>query len=416
MKEILIFIACLFYINIVFSQESHIRCSTVEYLEYQIKKDPQIILDRDNLEHFTSDYVKNYKMQSQKSIITIPVVVHVIYNTAAQNISDAQVYSQIDVLNKDFRRLNTDTNLTPAFFKSIAADCEIEFCLAKQDPQGNYTNGITRTQSTVAQFDMSSDAAKYSSMGGHDIWNRNNYLNIWVVPAISDGSISGILGYAQLPAGGSSTTDGVVICYQNFGTIGNLSPYFDLGRTVTHEVGHWLNLYHIWGDDGTGCWGTDEVDDTPNQADENYNCPTFPSPSCNNTSDMYSNYMDYTDDACMNIFTQDQKARMLATLNGFRSTIKSSSGCILNSLDNTTQTINITIIPNPNEGLFTINSTEKLNGELMIFDVLGKLIYQEKINSRNSVQVDLSNNDAGLYIAVIKGENFTITKKIQFLK
>jgi hypothetical protein len=133
---------------------------------------------------------------------------------------------------------------------------------------------------------------------------------------------SNLLGYAQFP-GGPAQTDGVVILHSAFGTTGTAAAPFDRGRTATHEIGHWLNLFHIWGDDGTGCNGTDEVDDTPNQADENTGCPGFPSPSCANdpNGDMFMNYMDYTDDACMFMFTAGQVTRMQAALDGPRSSI-----------------------------------------------------------------------------------------------
>ncbi|MFM8488944.1 MAG: zinc metalloprotease, partial [Bacteroidota bacterium] len=179
--------------------------------------------------------------------------------------------------------------------------------MAQQDPSGNPTNGIVRVQTTVNGF-STNDNVKFSSSGGSNIWNRDRYLNIWVCNLSS-----GLLGYAQFP-GGPANTDGVVIDYQAFGTNGTAQAPFNLGRTATHEVGHWLNCYHIWGDDGTACTGTDQVSDTPNQADENYGCPVFPVISCNNgpNGDMFMNYMDYVDDGCMNMFSLGQSTRMAA--------------------------------------------------------------------------------------------------------
>ncbi|MBL7776053.1 MAG: T9SS type A sorting domain-containing protein, partial [Saprospiraceae bacterium] len=168
---------------------------------------------------------------------------------------------------------------------------------------------------------------KFYSSGGSDAWPRDAYLNLWVCDLSS-----GLLGYAQFP-GGPANTDGVVCDYLYFGTTATgAQPPFDKGRTATHEVGHWLNCYHIWGDDGTSCTGTDQVADTPNQADENYGCPAFPTVSCSNgpNGDMFMNYMDYTDDACMNLFTQGQKTRMQALFGsgGFRAPLLSSQGCV----------------------------------------------------------------------------------------
>ena len=253
-------------------------------------------------------------MVNLNSIIIIPVVVHVIHNIGetigvGHNISVAQVQSQIDVLNEDFRRLNPDNVNTPIDFQGVAADPNIEFRLACLDPNGNVTDGITRTASAVASF-TDNDNIKFNSSGGHDAWPTNRYLNMWV------GNLSGgLLGYAQFPFDYSTkpTTDGVVITTTGFGRVGNVAVPFHTGRTATHEVGHWLNLFHIWGD--ANC-GNDQCNDTPQQREANSGCPIFPSASnCTNNGangDMFMNYMDYTNDQCMNIFTEDQRIRMRA--------------------------------------------------------------------------------------------------------
>ena len=267
------------------------------------------------------------KYQNHRTgVITIPVVVHVVYNTTAQNISDAQIQSQINVLNQDFRKLNADASSVPSVFAGLASDAQIEFCLAKRDPNGNATTGITRTQTTRTSFAYSGDYIKYNSTGGKDAWDRNQYLNLWV------GNLSGgLLGYAQFP-GGAAATDGVVCTYTAFGTTGTAAAPFNKGRTATHEVGHWLNLYHIWGDDNGACTGSDQVADTPNQANSNGGCPAFPKVSCSNgpNGDMWMNYMDYTDDRCMYMFTTGQKTRMDAVLvpGGFRAGLATSQGCV----------------------------------------------------------------------------------------
>ncbi len=252
----------------------------------------------------------------------IPVVVHVVYKTAAQNISDAQIKSQIDVLNADFRKKNSDISTVPAPFAPLAADTRVEFELAKTDPSGNPTTGITRRATTVSGF-TDDDAVKSASTGGADPWPSDKYLNIWVCQLSG-----GLLGYAQFP-GGPAATDGVVILHSAFGTTGTAAAPFNLGRTATHEIGHWLNLRHIWGDDGTGCAGSDFVADTPNQGGPNYGVPTFPHVSCGNgpNGDMFMNYMDYVDDAAMVMFTEGQVTRMQATLDGFRSAIGTAIPC-----------------------------------------------------------------------------------------
>lgn len=327
MNKVLLFSAlCVLCLN-SYSQRT---CATHDHMQHLQSQHPEIAEERKAIEEFTQNFVANYSGEkSTNAVITIPVVVHILYKNSTENLSDSRIQSQIDVLNQDFRRTNADASNTPSVWQNIAADCEIEFCLATIDPQGNPTNGITRTSTNVSSFSIQSDNIKFSSQGGKDAWPRNQYLNIWV------GSITGgILGYALQP-GAPASIDGVVIGYQYFGGPGTgaQSPY-NRGRTATHEVGHWLNLDHIWGDDGGSCSGTDNVSDTPNQADENGGCPSFPrtdacSPSAPGV--MFMNYMDYVNDNCMNMFTAGQKARMLAALNGPRSSLLTANKCTTSS-------------------------------------------------------------------------------------
>jgi Pregnancy-associated plasma protein-A len=256
------------------------------------------------------------RARQRAGITQIPVVVHVVHHTDEQNISDAQVRSQIDVLNHDYRRLNPDAASTPGVFAPLVTDARIEFALATLDPFANPTDGITRTTTPVGSF-SDDDKVKHASSGGADAWPSDRYLNLWVCP-LGDR----LLGYAQFP-GGPAATDGVVITYTAFGTTGTAAAPFDLGRTATHEVGHWLNLRHIWGDDGTGCSGSDFVDDTPNQGGSNFGTPAFPAVSCSNGpgGDLFMNYMDYVDDRAMFMFTGGQVQRMQACLDTDRSTI-----------------------------------------------------------------------------------------------
>jgi hypothetical protein len=261
-------------------------------------------------------YANRMLTGARSGVTAIPVVVHVVYKTAAQNISDAQITSQIDVLNRDFRKTNPDVNSTPAVFMPLCGDARVEFELAKQDPQGNPTTGITRRQTTVTTF-SDDDKVKSAATGGADAWPTDKYLNVWVCPLGG-----GLLGYAQFP-GGPATTDGVVIVHSGFGTTGTAAAPFALGRSATHEIGHWLNLRHIWGDDGNGCSGDDFVVDTPNAAGSNFGAPAFPIVTCNNgpNGDLFMNYMDYVDDAAMFMFTNGQVTRMQACLDGDRASI-----------------------------------------------------------------------------------------------
>jgi hypothetical protein len=256
------------------------------------------------------------EFEGREGVTVIPVVVHVVWQADEQNISDEQVRSQIEVLNRDYRMTNPDTAGIPAPFAPLAADLRIEFELATVDPAGAPTSGITRTRTTEATFG-DDDTVKAAATGGVDPWPADQYLNIWVCQLGG-----GLLGYAQFP-GGPAETDGVVILHTGFGTTGTAAAPFNGGRTATHEIGHWLSLRHIWGDDGDGCNGSDFVDDTPNQAGPNYGKPTFPHVTCNNgpDGDMFMDYMDYVDDAAMFMFTAGQATRVMTALDNERRSI-----------------------------------------------------------------------------------------------
>jgi len=250
--------------------------------------------------------------------VTIPVVVHVVYNTKAENISTAQIKSQIVALNKDYSAKNPDKSKTPTVWAGLVTDTRIQFKLAKKGPDGKKTSGITRTKTDETSFN-DDDGVKSKTTGGANAWPSSKYLNVWVCTLAG-----GLLGYAQFPAG-PAKTDGVVILNTAFGTTGTATAPFNLGRTATHEVGHWLNLRHIWGDT-SDCSGSDLVDDTPNAMAPNFGKPTFPHVSCTNgpNGDMFVNYMDYVDDAAMVMFTSGQGVRMHTALEGPRKSLVTS--------------------------------------------------------------------------------------------
>ena len=295
------------------------KCAAHEYNEDLMAKDPDFRRNQQQIEEFTTRFVAENRSLQNRAVITIPVVVHVVYRTAAENISDAMIQSQIDVLNADFRKLNADRTKVPAAFAGLAADYEINFCLAKRTPTGLATTGIERRATPNKKAFSTNDAMKKTNTGGLDAWDATKYLNIW-----SCNMGGGILGYAQFP-GGSNATDGVVILYSAFGYNSPAANY-NLGRTATHEVGHWLNLRHIWGD--ASC-GNDLVNDTPTQQTANYGCPTYPHATCSNAGDMSMNYMDYTYDACMYMFSAGQKARSQAIFatGSARASLLTSNGC-----------------------------------------------------------------------------------------
>ena len=403
------------------------NCSTMEVLDRLMKEDPDYQERLNQIELQVQDYLKS-NPERDNLIINIPVVVHVVYRTTAQNISTSQVQSQINVLNADFRKLNSDVSGVPQAFAGLATDCQINFCLATRDPNGAVTTGITRTKTTKTSF-STNDYVKKTSRGGKDPWPASSYLNIWVCNLSG-----GVLGYAQFP-GGSATTDGVVIGYKYFGTTGAATYPFNLGRTATHEVGHWLNLRHIWGDDGTGCTGSDLVSDTPNQGGYNFGCPSFPKVSCSNgpNGDLFMNYMDYTDDRCMFMFTTGQSGRMNATISGTRASLLSSSGCAAPIVENQEETNdNISLSPdkfvlnqnhpNPFNPTTSISFNLPAAGQvsLKVFDISGKevagLVDNYLEAGRHSVNFDASALSSGVYYYKLASGNNVSMRKMLLIK
>lgn len=305
------------------------RCATVEY---QKILNPQYSLEKARFENWISKQHPQPRMKSfgtegtTTATYVIPIVFHVINNGepigTGTNISDEQLISQINVLNKDFQRLNADAGQTPAEFLPLAGNLDIEFVLAKQDPEGLATNGILRTLGTKTEWTLA-DNGEFKALS---YWPSEDYLNIWV---INFNDPSNFIGYAQFPesplpglenSSSDPLTDGVVLNYKDVGSVDdeptpgafNLEPQFNKGRTATHEIGHFFGLRHIWGDNSsciaTGD-GSDYVDDTPVQSTETTGCPSHPQVSCSNNK-MFQNYLDYTNDACMNLFTAGQVTRM----------------------------------------------------------------------------------------------------------
>ena len=300
------------------SAPDHRMCGTMEVHNRILEEQPECRASRAEVSSAIQARLSaDPSFRRTCGLTTIPVVVHVVYRTDAENIADDQITSQIDALNRDYRANNTDIKNAPAPWKKLPADALIEFKMADTDPDGNATDGITRTKTDQTSFG-SDDKVKSAATGGADPWPSDKYLNLWVCRLSG-----GLLGYAQFP-GMPAATDGVVILNTAFGTSGTARAPFNLGRTAVHEVGHWLDLRHIWGDTNN-CSGTDFVDDTPNAQMPNFGKPTFPHVSCSNgpNGDMFINYMDYVDDDTMIMFTPDQVSRMHAVLEGTRDSIGS---------------------------------------------------------------------------------------------
>ncbi|HOV11599.1 MAG TPA: M43 family zinc metalloprotease [Bacteroidales bacterium] len=302
------------------------KCGTMEYLELQKADDPSLGIRIENYEQALQQWIEKNQdyINSAKGTVSVPVVVHVVYNTTAQNISDARVQEQIDVLNRDYAGLNT--NSMQAFSSSLKVNTDLQFCLAQRTPSGTATSGIERRQTSVTSFSYSNNGVKYYSTGGLDAWDPTKYMNIWVCPLGG-----GLCGYAQFPTSGVNATFGVVIHYEYFGVTGATAPY-NLGGTTSHEIGHCFNLYHIWGDDNGACTGSDYCTDIPNQANYTYGVHTgVLTDACTSTSPgiMYMNFMDYSDDISYANFTPDQKSRIEALFvpGGLLYSLSVSDGC-----------------------------------------------------------------------------------------
>ncbi len=343
-------------------------------------------------------------------VIVVPVVVHVLYNTSEQNIPDQHIIDQINSLNNDFRRRNKDTANTPEPFKSVAADARIVFCLAKTDPNGKNTSGIIRKYTSEKQF-MADDQMKFTSRGGDDAWDASRYLNLWVCNLFGR-----TLGYAVMP-GGDPSLDGIVVQYRVFGNGNYLGAPFNKGRTLTHETGHWLGLKHIWGDMDSEECGSDGIDDTPPQKSSNSGCPSFPKTSAcsiNSNGDMFMNFMDFTDDGCMNLFTTGQAREMRSQFakTGRRNSFLNSTACESSGEEGGPQTIDslqdiIQIYPNPFTEQIIIKgrSFNEVNGKFVrIYNLQGKLIKTFSLQSQTTI-INTSSLTSGIYMAVFENLN-----------
>ena len=401
------------------SYGQELQCGTSEKMQAQLASDPGLAAIRQDIESFTQRWVEEHADDAQRAVITIPVVVHVVYKTAAQNISDAQIQSQIDVLNEDYRKLNADVTGVPSVWTDRVADCEIQFALAARDPNGILTNGITRTETTVSDWG-GSDNVKFTAQGGHDAWPNTDYLNIWVCNIGS-----GLLGYAYQP-GINPSLDGVVIGFRFFGRIGSLSASYDEGRTATHEIAHYLNLDHLWGAGGSNpnCTADDGVSDTPKQTDPNYGCnTTFPNETCGTgaNSDMFNNYMDYGNDDCLFFFTNGQKARMLAALNGPRAALLDSDALIPGEvgIEDHFLASSVVVYPNPTSGALNIRSDRSIQmlTDIRVLDMSGRTVFSQTQTTINSsiLNLDLHELMAGTYVLELSSDNERVNKRINIL-
>lgn len=409
------------------SPEGKIRCLSYEYNQYLRESKPELYLDNDAV---NPAKVLRTIDQTDDVIYTVPVVVHVIHSGQAvgvgANISDAQILSQIEVLNQDYRRMMG----TPGYNTDpVGADTGVQFCLAKTDPYGNPTTGINRIQKTRSSW--TSEYQITSEIQNVHRWDPNKYYNIYVVNF--GGGLNGVLGYAMLPniqAGsglqglstgvGSAADDGFVVGYKYFGskTIypgGTYDSTFNRGRTATHEMGHALGLHHIWGD-SSNCDVDDYCADTPPQNSENYGCPTN-AYSCN-SADMYRNYMDYTDDSCMNIFTNDQKYRIRTVMQygHRRASLLTSTVCNEPLAVERFDLDMIKLYPNPANDYINLTTSDNwtINSEVVIYNSVGQKVFTAKVGETSLYTINTSDFASGVYFVKINREGGS--KTLQFIK
>ena len=393
-------------------------CASYELLLQQMAADPVFASKvREAEKNFD-----NYRRQTgpllpgaRATTITIPVVVHVVYNNAAQNISDAQVQSQIDVLNEDFNATNRDYNNYDAGYTAVKGNPSINFCLVQ------VIHKATKKRSFGAN-----DAVKKNKSGGSDAVDPQHKLNFWVCNLGQS-----LLGYAQFP-GGPAATFGIVCHYQAFGRGSqyNLFSQFNLGRTATHEVGHCLGLRHIWGD--AAC-GNDFVGDTPLHNTYNVGCPAQGHRStCSGTPlEMWMNYMDYTDDRCMYFFSDGQVARsdfyidndpLIQSIVNSSCTIGAANNSIVTNTSGGSNSARLSnpdlvIYPSITTGAATIQYYTTINGkaEVNIYNTNGSLVLRKTIAviaGENTNQLDVSRLANGVYILQLNQDNNKQVRKL----
>ncbi|MFN6038563.1 MAG: M43 family zinc metalloprotease [Bacteroidota bacterium] len=404
------------------------KCGAVQNFQSQVEENPQFKKRFNEAELTARKWASDNKsyLKSSNNIVYIPVVFHCVYKSIsdATYLHDSVFDRQIAVLNETYALTNSNFSSTRSIFDTIAADTQIRFCLAGQDTLGNPTSGIMRYQSNQNWFtSVANDAIKTS----YPPWNTSKYLNVWTCDMSLFG-ITVVLGYASFP-GGPPEKDGIVlqsqfVGFQNNGTENNL------GRTMVHEAGHWLGLRHIWGDgqqSSVPCDSTDYVEDTPHASDASQtDCDTTKN-TCSTESaywtqlgidppDMVENYMDYSKDGCMTMFTKGQKERMWSFLNTYRTgMLNNPVGCNLVGINNShLDNKDFNIFPNPDSQTIKISSkNENHSFTVEISDISGRgILFSNKAGNEHSF--DISNMISGMYLVkIFQDDNFIIKKFIK---
>ena len=401
--------------NCSFAQEKPLvrQCGTMQVLEHTFENKPSLKV---KFQKQTAEFQQSVNKRKtagpvyriEQNVIYVPVVFHIVLTNPAV-ITNAQIQAQLNVLNNDFAGMNSDSTNIPAAFKSLFGKSQIQFKLAQRTPDNEPATGIVRVTTSHVVYSTFDKSLKYSTLDGDDAWDPDRFLNVWVTN-LSNGYV---LGYSTLPGASVPAEEGIVIHYTTLPA--DSLTTFNRGRTLTHEAGHFFYLYHIWGDEN-GCTGTDFVDDTPNQTTLTSGCPAgaLLTDACSPVAPgiLYENYMDYSDDACMCLFTHGQVTRMETALSDYHAGYYTSNGAdpVPNLLAK-----GFMVTPNPATDAITIQfypypSTLKV---IVLYNSSGqKVAEQVAMNGTGSYTFNMSRFASGVYVVQAICSDKKLTQRV----